>query len=159
MVAKGYLQKFGISYFDVFAPFFPVDGLCIIISITTQRNWGLLQFDVSPAYLNAPIEEGMYVKLPPGFRNQMAEFGFLKSLYGAKQTAKNWGDSLAKTLCEYGLFFWQALLIIFRLLNVTEDIFIGLHFDDLATAYATESALDQFTAFIRNEFEMNDLVS
>ena len=39
----------------------------------------------------------------------------------------------------------------------TEDIFIGLHADDLATAYATESALDQFTAFIRNKFEMNDL--
>ena len=54
----------------------------------------------------------------------MAEFGFLKSLYGAKQTAKNWGDSLAKTLCEYGLFFWQALLIIFRLLKTYSLVFI-----------------------------------
>ena len=39
----------------------------------------------------------------------------------------------------------------------TEEVFIGLHVDDLAVAYDTESALDRFTAFIRTKFELNDL--
>ena len=154
VVAKGYLQKFGISYFDVFAPVSTVDGLRIIISIATQRNWGLRQFDVSTAYLNAPIEEEIYVEPPPGFEEPDGRIWLLKkSLYGAKQSAKNWGDLLAKTLREYGFKLASADHYIWT----TEELFIGLHVDDLAVAYATESALDKFTVFIRTKFEMNDL--
>lgn len=148
VVVKGYLQKFGISYFDVFAPVSTVDGFRIIICIATQRNWGLRQFDVSTAYLNAPIEEEIYVEPPPGFEEPDCRIWLLKkSLYGAKQSAKNWGDLLAKTLREYGFKLASADHYIWT----TEELFIGLHVDGLAVAYATEPALDKFTAFIGGE--------
>ena len=56
-MVKGYLQKYGISYFDVFAPVSTVDGIRVIIAIATQRDWGIRQFNVSTAYLYAPIDE------------------------------------------------------------------------------------------------------
>ena len=39
----------------------------------------------------------------------------------------------------------------------TEELFLGLHVDDLAVAYAKESVLDKFTAFTRTKSEMKDL--
>ena len=38
VVVKGYLQKYGVSYFDVFAPVSTVDGIRVIIAIATQRD-------------------------------------------------------------------------------------------------------------------------
>jgi hypothetical protein len=99
VVVKGYLQKYGVSYFVVFAPVSAVDGIRIIIATATQRDWGIRQFDVSTAYLNALIEEEIYVEPPPGFEEPDKKVWLLnKSLYGAKQSAKNWGDFLATVL-------------------------------------------------------------
>ena len=154
IVVKGYLQKFGISYFDVFAPVSTVDGIRVLISLATQRDWGIRQFDVSTAYLNAPIEETLYVEPPPGFEEPDGKIWLLKkSLYGAKQSAKNWNDFLAKTLRAYGFTLASSDHYIWT----TSDLILGLHVDDLAVAYANSTALDHFTAFIKTQFEMNDL--
>jgi hypothetical protein len=101
VLVKGYLQKYGVSYFDVFAPVSTVDGIRVIIAIATQRDWGIRQFDVSTAYLNAPIDEEIYVEPPPGFEEPDKKIWLLKkSLYGAKQSAKNWGEFLVTVLRE-----------------------------------------------------------
>jgi hypothetical protein len=154
IVVKGYLQKFGVSYFDVFAPVSTVDGIRVLISLATQRDWGIRQFDVSTAYLNAPIEETIYVEPPPGFEEPDGKIWLLKkSLYGAKQSAKNWNDFLAKALRVYGFVLASSDHYIWT----TTHLILGLHVDDLAVAYANSAALDHFTAFVKTQFEMNDL--
>ena len=154
VVVKGYLQKYGVSYFDVFAPVSTVDGIRIIIAIATQRDWGIRQFDVSTAYLNAPIEEEIYVEPPPGFEEPDKKVWLLKkSLYGAKQSAKNWGDFLATVLREYGFRLASSDHYIWT----TISLYLALHVDDLAIAYANQDALHHFTTFIKSKFEFNDL--
>ena len=154
MVAKVYQQKFGISDFEIFATVSTVDGLCNIISIATQGNWGPRQFYFSTACLNARIEEEIYVDPPPDFEESDGKIWLLKKiLFGAKQSAKNLGNLPAKTLREYGFMLASADNYVWT----TEELFIGYHVDDLAVAYATESALDKFTAFIRTKSEMDVL--
>ena len=154
LVVKGYLQKYGISYFDVFAPVSTVDGIRVIIAIATQRDWGIRQFDVSTAYLNAPIDEEIYVEPPPGFEEPDKKVWRLKkSLYGAKQSAKNWGEFLATVLREYGFNLASSDHYIWT----TPTLYLALHVDDLAIAYANEAALEHFTVFIKSKFEINDL--
>ncbi len=69
-------------------------------SVVTQRDWGLRQFDFSTAYLNAPLDEETYAYPRIGVEDPKGRgriWRLLKSLYGAKQSARN-GNSLLATL-------------------------------------------------------------
>ena len=104
--------------------------------------------------MNAPIEEEIYVEPPPGFEEPDKKVWLLKkSLYGAKQSAKNWGDFLATVLREYGFRLASSDHYIWT----TVSLYLALHVDDLALAYANPEALDHFTKFIKSKFEVNDL--
>jgi hypothetical protein len=66
LVLQGNTQKYGESYFDVYAPVTTPEAIRILFAVTTQRDWGLRQFDFSTAYLNAPLEEEIYAYPPVG---------------------------------------------------------------------------------------------
>ena len=39
MVAKGYSQKYGVDYTEVFAPVAMMDTIRMIIALAAQKNW------------------------------------------------------------------------------------------------------------------------
>lgn len=70
LVAKGYKHKFGVDYFEVFAPVARMDTIRIIFSITAQSRWKIFQKDVKYAFLNGVLEEEVYIEQPPGYQQQ-----------------------------------------------------------------------------------------
>ena len=63
--------------------------------------------DVDTAFLNAPVEETIYVEQPEGF----VEYGpkgeplvckMNKSLYGLKQSPRNWNHVIDEWFKDYG---------------------------------------------------------
>ena len=62
LVAKGYKQKLGIDYFEVFALVVRFDTICMIISLVAQNNWRIYQIHVKSAFLNEVLNEKIYVK-------------------------------------------------------------------------------------------------
>ena len=56
LVVKGYAQRYGIDYQDTFAPMAKINTIRILISIATNRDWPLQQFDVKNAFLNGDLE-------------------------------------------------------------------------------------------------------
>jgi len=46
LVAKGYTQTFGIDYQETFAPVAKMNSNRVLISLATNQNWPLFQFDV-----------------------------------------------------------------------------------------------------------------
>ena len=68
----------------------------------------LYQMDIKTSYLNAPIDEEIYKQQPEGFENAGADgrqmlYRLLKSLYGLKQSGRNWYQMLTEYLQELGL--------------------------------------------------------
>lgn len=61
LVARGFLQKLGLDYFEVFAPVAKHETIRLVIAITTSRNWSLLHLDIKSAFLNGPLQEEVYV--------------------------------------------------------------------------------------------------
>jgi len=62
-----------------------------------------MQIDVNAAYLNADLNEDIYIKAPKG--HQMHNKGFLKlnkPLYGLKQADREWNETLNNTLRKMG---------------------------------------------------------
>lgn len=66
LVARGFLQKAGIDYDEVFAPMARLETVRMVI-IVSQKGRTMHQMDVKSAFLNGPLEEEVYVSQPPGF--------------------------------------------------------------------------------------------
>lgn len=45
LVARGFLQKFGLDYFEVFAPIPRHEIIRLVIAIVTNMNWPLIDLD------------------------------------------------------------------------------------------------------------------
>ena len=86
LVAQGFSQVPGLDFYDTFAPVIRMDSLRMILAIAAQRGMTLRQFDVVGAYLNAELEEEVYMRQPPGYDDGSGRVcRLLKALYGLKQ--------------------------------------------------------------------------
>ena len=106
-VAKGYSQVRGIDFQETFAPTANLTSLRVLMQMAAQHDLVLHQMDVKTAYLNAPIDCEIYMDQAEGFEVPSGSGGRLvyklnKSLYGLKQSGRNWNHVLNCFLLENG---------------------------------------------------------
>ena len=89
-VAKGYSQIYGKDYHETFALTAKMISLRILMQISAHKNLHIHQMDVKTAYLNAPVYCDIYLEPPEGHRDDNNIWKLNKSLYGLKQTCRNW---------------------------------------------------------------------
>ena len=89
-VAKGYSQIQGIDYTETFSPTARMESVRTVMQIAAQNDFTLHQMDVKSAYLHAPIEEDVFVTQPEGYETANMVWKLNKSLYGLKQSGRNW---------------------------------------------------------------------
>ena len=106
-VAKGFTQVEGLDFFETYAPTCKPETFRTLLAVATQKGLELRQMDVKSAYLHSEIEEEIYLEQPQGFvkqgkNGQPLACKLNKSIYGLKQAAKNWYESLANLLIKNG---------------------------------------------------------
>jgi len=62
LVAKGFEQREGYDYEEIFSPIARMQIVRLIIALATQRQWKIHQMDVKSTFLNGPLDEEVYVK-------------------------------------------------------------------------------------------------
>src|SRR5208337_2058108 len=105
LVAKGYRQKAGIDYDEVFAPVARMETIRCFISHAAQVGWPINQMDVKSAFLNGVLEEEVYLEQPPGYMKVGKEYKVLKlkkALYGLKQAPRAWNTRIDKYFKKNG---------------------------------------------------------
>ena len=83
-VAKGYIQRHGIDFEEVFAPVARIETIRFIISLAASHGWEIHHLDVKTAFLSGDLKEDVYVKQPEGFIVKGSEhkvYKFDKALY------------------------------------------------------------------------------
>jgi hypothetical protein len=89
LVAKGYTQTCGINYHETFALVAKINTIRVLLSLATNLDWPLQQFDVKNTFLHGELEEEVYMDLLPGFTTA-SDVGKVcklnKCLYGLKQS-------------------------------------------------------------------------
>uniref|UniRef100_A0A5S6Q1M4 Integrase catalytic domain-containing protein n=1 Tax=Trichuris muris TaxID=70415 RepID=A0A5S6Q1M4_TRIMR len=67
LVARGFSQRYGEDYDEIFAPVVKHETIRMLLSIAAMRSLHVRHFDVKCAYLNGEIHEELYMEQPPGF--------------------------------------------------------------------------------------------
>ncbi|WJX14008.1 ABC-type xenobiotic transporter [Trifolium repens] len=93
LVVKGFQQKEGIDYNEIFAPVVKHNTIRSMLSIVANEDLYLEQLDVKTAFLHGDLVEEIYMHQPEGFSERGKEnmvCRLKKSLYGLKQALRQW---------------------------------------------------------------------
>jgi hypothetical protein len=135
MVAMGFTQVEGVDYNETFASVMITKSFRTLLVIwnldpdLTMEHW-----DIKQAFINAPLDETVYVHPVPGFSIEKGQILKLKkALYGTKQAANAWQKFLRKILTGLGgvPHLKDECVFVFRDLGSGGFLFLSTHVDDL----------------------------
>jgi hypothetical protein len=163
LCGKGFSQKEGQDYFDVFAPVARVTTIRSLLALAAVNDWELDNMDVVTAFLQSEVEEEIYIELPEGYKergpNGEEMVGKLnKSLYGIKQAARNWNKAIHEWFISNGFKASDADPCLYVRHGSDGSILaVILYVDDLIIAGSSRAVVDAFKRDISSRFEMQDL--
>ena len=103
LVAKGCSQRPGFDFTDTFSPVVRLETIRAILSLVPSHKLKTQQMDVKGAYLNGILKEKVYMKQPEGYDDGTGQVCLLiKTLYGLKQSGREWNKELDMQLKEKG---------------------------------------------------------
>jgi hypothetical protein len=97
---KGFRQKEGVDYFEVFAHTGKYKTLRVALALAAKMDMELNQLDVPSAFVRAELNEEVYMEMPDGFKIPDTVCKLEKSLYGLKQSPRNWYKLLSSFIRE-----------------------------------------------------------
>lgn len=157
-VAKGYSQKEGIDYGETFSPTANLTSVRVLLQKAVQENLLLHQMDVKTAYLHAPIDYEIYTDQPEGYEEGKGLVCKLeKSLYGLKQSGRNWNKVLHDYLTENGFIQNPADYCVYSRVTEQEKTILIIWVDDLIIAANNENVMKKVKEMLSVKFKMKDL--
>ena len=67
LVARGFLQRAGLDYSEVYSPVARLETVQLVVALTCNQGWSTFHLDVKSVFLNGPLDEEVYVTQSPGF--------------------------------------------------------------------------------------------
>ena len=139
LVIKGYAQHYGVDYFETHSPVVKAKSIRIMLIITAVFDLELKHIDFDTAFLNGFLLEEVYMIQPEGFEigNPLRRVcKLIKSIYGLKQAARVWYQSINELLNKLG---WKATQVdpcfYTKVTKTGNKMFMSLYVDDSGIAY------------------------
>jgi hypothetical protein len=101
-VVGGHRQREGIDYTDVYASVVKSMSIRVLLALTAIHDLEAHQLDVLNAFLNADLKETIYMELPHGYEEDGYVALLLKTLYGLRQSPREWYQSVYNLLVKIG---------------------------------------------------------
>ena len=161
-VAKGYSQSPGIDYKETFAPTANMTSMRVLMQLAAQYDLTLHQMDVKAAFLNAPIDCNVYMDQPEGFEvrhqdGQKLVYKLNKSLYGLKQSGRNWNLMLHKHLTENSFVQNHSDHCVYSKQSQSGIVVVVVWVDDFIIAGSSKNLLCAAKHMMTEKFKMKDL--
>lgn len=156
-VAKGFSQFEGVDYFETFSPTGKPSSFRVLVAIRAANGWEIEQMDAVGAFLNSVCKEEIYLELPDGYKTDGDNVSKLhRTLYGLKQSAREWHEDVCKFLVESGFLVSPANACIYTRTSPDQTRFsaVYVHVDYMAI---TGNEIESVKSRIANHWEMEDL--
>ena len=160
LVAKGYAQKEGVDYNEIFSPVVKHVSIRYLMSIVVQEDMELEQLDVKTAFLHGDLEEEIYMTQPEGYEEKGKEdwvCRLRKSLYGLKQSPRQWNKKFDEFMKEidFKRSCHDQCVYIKRVGGVF--VYLLLYVDDMLLASKDMTIINNIKDQLSSRFEMKDL--
>ena len=119
---RGFEQIEGVDYFETYAPVVSWITVRILLILSVILNLSTTQVDYTCTFLHAPVTDDIYVEMPKGYQQKGKVLKLKRSLYGLKQSPRNFYLHLKKALLHQGFHksnFDECLFIHPKLICVT----------------------------------------
>ena len=166
LVPQGYSQTYGIDYEEVFSPIARYSSIRTLLSLANAHDLEIHQMDVTTAFLNGLLEHDIYnyMKQPEGFVNPKYPDHVCKlkrSIYGLKQSARCWNQTLDVFLLKNGYRKSNADSCIYVKSVKQENGFISfvilaVYVDDIIPVSNDPEIVASEKQLLSNEFQMVD---
>ncbi len=111
------LQRLGHDYNETHSLVVHLETIRAILALVQAKRYMLQQMDVKGAYLNGTLREEIYMRQPEDFSNGTKHMcQLLKTLYGLKQSGREWNIELNYKMHKHGftclradpcIYIWQ----------------------------------------------------
>ena len=160
LVVKGFQQRQGIDFTEIFSPVVKMTTIRVILSIVAAENLHLEQLDVKTAFLHGDLEEEIFMAQPKGFEVQGKEnlvCKLHKSLYGLKQAPRQWYKKFNEFMRNSGFHRCEEDHCCYVKKYIDSYIILALYVDDMLIAGANMAEIDRLKKQLSENFEMKDL--
>lgn len=160
LVVKGYAQREGINYTEVFAPVARLEAVRLLLAQAAHEGWEVHHMDVKTAFLNGDLQEEVFVEQALGFAQPGQEhkvYKLHKALYGLHQAPRAWNEKLDDQLAVLGFEKCPSEHAIYCRGVGAERLVVGVYVDDLIITGANNSSIKKFKAEMSKVFKMSDL--
>ena len=154
LVAKGYTQRANIDYSETFSPVARMNTLRIFLKISIDRGHHRVSIDFKTAFLNATLNEELYLlpiegmDCPEGFVYRLK-----RAIYGLKQAGRSWSTILAEFLTMQGLKQCTSEPCVFY----ATDIIVIVYVDDVIISSLHRETGENLIKEIEKVFEIGEV--
>ena len=138
LVVNGYEQQKGIDFFDTLAPVARPTSIRTLIALSAYHGMFVHQMDVNTAFLNALVNEDLYINAPDGLvipPNHILKLN--KALYGLKQAPRVWNHTIQVFITSLGLIY----PCIYIRSSDTDIVFVAIYVDDILISCVNETII------------------
>ncbi|KAE8698301.1 hypothetical protein F3Y22_tig00110599pilonHSYRG00009 [Hibiscus syriacus] len=160
LVVKGFQQKEGIDYKEIFSPVVKLSTIRLVLKIVAAENLHLEQLDVKTAFLHGDLEEEIYMRQPEGFieadkKNLVCRLK--KSLYSLKQAPRQWYKKFDNFMSSSGFTRCQADHCCYIKRFDNSFIILLLYVDDMLVAGSNMQEIINLKQKLSKQFAIKDL--
>jgi hypothetical protein len=136
IVVKGFRQEEGVDYFDTFSPTVRIKSIKFVLALAAELDLEIKQLDYNTAFLNAKVQEEIFVTPPPGYPIAKGMvFKLNKALYGLKQAPREWWLELDTFLNTLGYKATPLDECLYMKMVGEHRIYLTLYVDDTLAIY------------------------
>ena len=162
LVAQGFSQRPGWDFFENFAPTIRLSVVRAIFALVAAEDMECDSLDITTAFLNADLDETIYMKPPPGYEQYSPEGKklyclLLKAIYGLKQGSRQWYLKLSEVMLQIGfkkvpsepcLFVWE---------RPGDRVVVPTYVDDMHIASSNTDGVATVKKELGQHFKLRDL--
>ncbi|PKU78985.1 Retrovirus-related Pol polyprotein from transposon TNT 1-94 [Dendrobium catenatum] len=160
LVAQGCSQVFGLNFTETFSPVAKMATIRMLITVALNKQWQITQLDITNAFLHGELHDEVYMKQPRGFEdsnhpNHVCKLH--KSIYGLRQSPRQWFHKLTSFLQTLGFGFSRAdpSLLIFHKNNI--HLFVLIYVDDILITGNNPAQIQHTLTQLQAAFKLKQL--
>jgi len=157
-VIKNFWQRYEVDYFEIYTAVAKLMSYKIILTLTAHYSLIIHQMNIKSVFLNAELNEEIYMKCLEEFKNSEKNdmiCRLLKFLYRFKQSSQIWAKMLKIFLKNFDLVRLKSDHCIF--INCNISIIVAVYVNDLLLVESTTESLQNLKNKLESWFKMTNI--